>query len=395
MAKKRSTDKSPTKLTSRATRNVYEDSDSDRSEEGGHRSRDGRGSAYDNDTAWRTDRRRGDYYGSEGSPYRSTGPDRRRERNSPHAAVHEEYYGRTGRRDHHHEGPSRLRRHRSPTPDMSFRESRVRSGFQGREYDEREGRQYSRKETYSTPRRSPTSADQLKRRKRATSSPSRIVGVDLRPGVRGVKKEKILKPIEVDGLGIPVGMMKEQFSRDINYFVKDMNPCVGYEKQKQQAKDRLQDRIYGEYEVHGEANHVDEKYIKKCATKSLITWRHALNKALDTGEGKPPELKQKYWEELERIRESEESKLKSKQMGNQARNRGLRNSTKEKIKQATLVKLVSLWTSLFPLQHYFFQISSFDYRIHLCQTVCDFLSIYGEYCASVPHIYFRNRVLCE
>ena len=93
--------------------------------------------------------------------------------------------------------------------------------------------------------------------------------------------------------------------------------------------------------MHGEADRVDEKYIKKCTTKALITWRHTLNKALDTGEWKPPALNTKYWEELERIKDSEESKRKSQQMGNEARKRGLRNSTKEKIKQAALVKLVS------------------------------------------------------
>ena len=75
--------------------------------------------------------------------------------------------------------------------------------------------------------------------------------------------------------------------------------------------------------MHGEADRVDKKYIKKYATKALITWRHTLNKALDTREGKPPALNNiKYWEELERIRDSEESKCKSQQMGNQARKEG-------------------------------------------------------------------------
>jgi hypothetical protein len=55
------------------------------------------------------------------------------------------------------------------------------------------------------------------------------------------KKEKVRKPVEVDGLGIPVGTMKDQFNKDINSFVKEMNPCVGYDKQDQKAKDRLQD----------------------------------------------------------------------------------------------------------------------------------------------------------
>ena len=103
----------------------------------------------------------------------------------------------------------------------------------------------------------------------------------------------------------------------------------------------MQDRIYDEYEVHGEADRVDEKFIKKCATKAFITWQHILNKALDTEDGKLPELNIKYWEELERIKESKESKRKSVQMGNQARKRRLRNSTKEKIKQEASVKLVS------------------------------------------------------
>ena len=160
-------------------------------------------------------------------------------------------------------------------------------------------------------------------------------------------------------------------------------------------KDRLQDRIYDEYEVHGDADRVDEKYIKKCAMKSLITWRHALNKALDTGEGKPPELNKKYWEDLQKIRESEESKRKSKQMGNQARKRGLRNSTKDKIKQAALVKLVSLWTSLFRLQNYFMPMYCFGNLIHLCERVCYCLTIYAKYCANVPHTYLTNYVYCD
>ena len=135
--------------------------------------------------------------------------------------------------------------------------------------------------------------------------------------------------------------MKDQFHKDISAFVKETNPCVGYEKQNQKAKDRLQERIYSEYEVHGKANRVDEKYIKKCGTKALITWQNALNKAVDMGEKKPAELNDKFWEDLKQIRKSKESKKKSILMGNQARNRGLQNSTKDKIRQAALVNLVS------------------------------------------------------
>lgn len=52
-----------------------------------------------------------------------------------------------------------------------------------------------------------------------------------------MKKEKILKPIQVDGLGNLVGLVKEQLSKDITAFVKEINSCVGYEKQRQQAND--------------------------------------------------------------------------------------------------------------------------------------------------------------
>jgi hypothetical protein len=69
--------------------------------------------------------------------------------------------------------------------------------------------------------------------------------------------------------------------------------------------------IYSEYEVHGEADRVDERYIKKFGTKALITWHHTLNKAVDMGEKKPPKLNFKYWEELKKIKEMEDSKRRS------------------------------------------------------------------------------------
>jgi hypothetical protein len=38
--------------------------------------------------------------------------------------------------------------------------------------------------------------------------------------VSGRKKDKVKKPIEVDGLGILVGTMKDHFNEDINAFIK-------------------------------------------------------------------------------------------------------------------------------------------------------------------------------
>lgn len=103
------------------------------------------------------------------------------------------------------------------------------------------------------------------------SSPERRNPEHVGGRVSKMKKERVRKPLQVDGFGIPLGTMKDQFHKDVNTFIKELNPCVGYEKQKQCAKDRLLERIYAEYEVHGKADRVDEKYIKKLATKSLIT----------------------------------------------------------------------------------------------------------------------------
>jgi hypothetical protein len=88
-------------------------------------------------------------------------------------------------------------------------------------------------------RESPGHEDRPRGDALAKLSPQR--GHARQPGARvtGRKQEKIKKPIEVDGLGIPFGNMKDQFVKDISAFVKEMNPCVGFDKQKQKAKDRL------------------------------------------------------------------------------------------------------------------------------------------------------------
>jgi hypothetical protein len=213
-------------------------------------------------------------------------------------------------------------------------------------YEEKPLRQQSWYSDESPRRQNPRTESRRRRPEGDRKIPNRPHAQQVEDKLTARKREKVRKTIEVDALGIPVETMKDQLSRDISAFVKEMNSCVGYDKQKQTTKDRLQDRIYAEYEVHGESDRVDERYIKKCGTKALITWRHTLNKAVDNGEIKPPELNIKYWEELKKIRETEDSKKKSVLMGNQARNRGLRNSTKERIRQAATVKLVRYLTTL-------------------------------------------------
>jgi hypothetical protein len=65
------------------------------------------------------------------------------------------------------------------------------------------------------------------------SSPSRAEAEQVDASLVSRKKDRVKKPIEVDALGIPLGTIKDQFNRDINSFVKEMNPCLGYDKQKQ------------------------------------------------------------------------------------------------------------------------------------------------------------------
>jgi hypothetical protein len=73
------------------------------------------------------------------------------------------------------------------------------------------------------------------------SSPSHAEAEQVGASLASRKRERVKKPIEVGTLGIPLGTMKDQFNWDmkdqfnwdINSFVKEMNPCLGYDKQKQ------------------------------------------------------------------------------------------------------------------------------------------------------------------
>ena len=342
MSKIPSKGKAPFLPTQKQDRNVYEDSGSDNSDVEVLKGGASVGNRYGPESGRRSDKRKRFESESESDGYRSPPPRRREGRRSPAPQLQDGGYKKAERRERRDQGPgsSRVKRESSGTPEAYYRQ---RKGYSDndRKYEQRRGRQHSWYARNSPTRQTARKEEGQGRTHSWKSSPEREEPLQVASRVSDKKKEKVKKPVEVDAFGIPVGTMKDQFQKDITAFVKEMNPCVGYDKQKQRAKDRLQERIYTEYEVHGEADRVDEKYIKKCGTKALITWRHALNKAVDMGEKKPAELKDKFWDELKHIRGSEESKKKSVLMGNQARNRGLRNSTKDKIRHAATVKLVS------------------------------------------------------
>jgi hypothetical protein len=100
--------------------------------------------------------------------------------------------------------------------------------------------------------------------------------------------------VELDKNEKPRGKMADLVKRDVHVFTKESNPMEGWEKQKDESKNRLD----AEYEFGGESAVLGEKYLQKQVTKGLINFRFSLNQRIDQGHEKPPELRQEFWEAL-------------------------------------------------------------------------------------------------
>jgi hypothetical protein len=74
--------------------------------------------------------------------------------------------------------------------------------------------------------------------------------------------------IEVDATGKLMEKMFTNFCTDIATFSKELDPSKSYERQTQDVQDRLEDRIYAEWEVYGDSNKVSEKWVKTEAGKA-------------------------------------------------------------------------------------------------------------------------------
>jgi hypothetical protein len=92
-----------------------------------------------------------------------------------------------------------------------------------RAYEERQQRQYSWYSEDSPRRRSPLKEERHGCLQSGRISPNRSQAEQVDAKVMDRRKEKVKKPIQVDTLGIPMGTMKDQFTKDINAFVKEMN----------------------------------------------------------------------------------------------------------------------------------------------------------------------------
>jgi hypothetical protein len=104
----------------------------------------------------------------------------------------------------------------------------------------------------------------------------------------------------------------------------------------------LEEWLYAEYDVIGSIERINEKYLKSEVGGALIHYRYRIGKLIDVGESKPGDLKESLWNSIKSLRATEESKKKSVEMANNAKGRGVRNSTRQKIREAVTLKLVRL-----------------------------------------------------
>jgi hypothetical protein len=66
-----------------------------------------------------------------------------------------------------------------------------------------------------------------------------------------------------------------------------------------------------------------------------------MEKLIDTGEPKPPEMKEEFWDNLVKKRGTRDWKALSETMINVAKHQGVRNKTRVRIEKAELIRLVS------------------------------------------------------
>jgi hypothetical protein len=85
------------------------------------------------------------------------------------------------------------------------------------------------------------------------------------------------KYVELDKNGKPQGKMVDLVKHDVHAFTKELDPNLGWEKQKDEAKKRLKHRLDAEYQFGRECNLLGEKYWQKHVAKGLISFRFNLN----------------------------------------------------------------------------------------------------------------------
>ena len=119
---------------------------------------------------------------------------------------------------------------------------------------------------------------------------------------------------------------------DLIAFAKEMDPLLNWERQPQDARDRLEERVYSEYDLERDATRFNEKYIKFEVGKALIHNCFKIGKLIDNGDLKPQDLPAEFWKNVKALCAIEEAKKRSVDMANKARGRGVRNNTINRIR---------------------------------------------------------------
>lgn len=74
--------------------------------------------------------------------------------------------------------------------------------------------------------------------------------------------------VELDKNGKPRGYMADLVKRDVHAFTKELDPNEGWDKQKDESKSRLKQRLDAEYEFGRESALLGEKYLQKDRSRS-------------------------------------------------------------------------------------------------------------------------------
>jgi hypothetical protein len=140
--------------------------------------------------------------------------------------------------------------------------------------------------------------------------------------------------VQLDSTKVAIGKIRDVFHRDINTFNKEMDPSKNYKEQREEAKRRLEDRIFNEWKIYREGSRISEKWLKYEVGKCLINNKFALGKLILAGKPKPPEVPEQHWKDSVDKKKNLSWLEKSKSMTAIARKRGIRNNTKAKVEKA-------------------------------------------------------------
>jgi hypothetical protein len=106
---------------------------------------------------------------------------------------------------------------------------------------------------------------------------SRGINIFLSGPVRGATKEREAfnddkKRLILSQKGEPVGSMKEVFKKDLNAFVKQLNPCYNWDNQADEDRDSFWERMDSEYDYVGEKEKLCNKFFRGEISRAISRW---------------------------------------------------------------------------------------------------------------------------